>query len=235
MTAQEVKEELQKSASAEDALFLQGFFKTGEGHYGAGDVFIGVRMGPNRAAAKKFKDLPLAEVQKLLDSKVHEHRMVGLLILTMKYPMAEAVDKQHIYEFYLKNIYKGRVNNWDLIDVTCPRLIGQHLVGKSHDVLYVLAKSEDLWQRRVAIVSTFTFIAKGEPATSIDLAKILLHDEHDLIQKAVGWMLREIGKRCDRAILLKFLDEHSHEMPRTMLRYSIEHLPPDQRSHYMNQ
>jgi len=235
MTAEDVKAELQKSANLQDAQFLQRFFKTGEGQYGAGDVFIGVRMGPNRAAAKKFRNLPLNEIQKLLDSKVHEHRMTGLIILTLQYPKADEADKQKIYDFYLSNVYKGRVNNWDLIDVTSPRVIGEHLVGKAHNILVELARSDDLWQRRVGIISSFTFVARGDPGTSLELAEILLHDEHDLIQKAVGWMLREIGKRCDRAILLDFLDKHSHEMPRTMLRYSIEHLPPEQRAHYMSQ
>lgn len=235
MTAKQLKDRLQTNANVEDALFLQRFFKTGEGQYGAGDVFIGVRMGPIREAAKANKNLPLTEVQKLLDSKVHEHRMAGLIILTLQYPKADDHAKQNIYDFYLKNVYKGRVNNWDLIDVTCPRVVGAHLVGKPHDVLYELARSKDLWQKRVGIISTFTFISKGDPATSLNLAEILLHDEHDLIQKAVGWMLREVGKRCDRAILLDFLDQHSHEMPRTMLRYSIEHLPPKQRAHYMRQ
>lgn len=235
MIAQDVQDQLEKSASATDAMFLQRFFKTAPGEYGAGDVFIGVRMGPVRAAAKHFKDLPLVEIQKLLDSQVHEYRMTGLIILTLRYPKASEPDKQEIYDFYLKNVYKGRVNNWDLIDVTSPRVIGAHLVNRPHDILFALARSDDLWQKRVAIISSSALINVGQPATTLELAENLLKDEHDLIQKAVGWMLREVGKRCDRAILLDFLDSHSHEMPRTMLRYSIEHLPPEQRAHYMRQ
>ncbi len=235
MTAKQLKDRLQADANAEDALFLQRFFKTAEGQYGAGDVFIGVRMGPVRQAAKDFKGLPLDEIQKLLDSEVHEHRMAGLIILTLQYPKADAPSKQKIYDFYLGNVYKGRVNNWDLIDVTSPRVVGAHLIGKPPAILFELATSENLWQRRVAIISSSAFINKGEPSVTLELSEILLHDQHDLIQKAVGWMLREVGKRCDRAILIGFLDKHSHEMPRTMLRYSIEHLPADQRTHYLSQ
>lgn len=235
MTAQQLKDQLQSDANVEDAVFLQRFFKTADGEYGAGDVFIGVRMGPVRQAAKNFKDLPLNEIQKLLDSEVHEHRMAGLIILTLQYPKADIAGKQQIYDFYLNNVYKGRVNNWDLIDVTSPRVIGAHLIGKSPNILFELARSKDLWQRRVAIISSSAMINKGEPSATLELSEILLHDQHDLIQKAVGWMLREVGKRCDRAILIDYLDKHSHEMPRTMLRYSIEHLPPAQRAHYMSQ
>ena len=233
MTYRGVISELASYSNRADAQFLQRFFKTGPGQYGEGDVFIGARMGPIRAVAKKYKGLSLAEIQKLLDTKVHEHRMCGLVMLTLKYPKANVSERQNIYDFYLKNLYKGRINNWDLIDVTCPRVVGQHLLDKPKDILYDLARTEDLWQKRVAIISTATFINNGDSAVTLDLSKILLSDPHDLIQKAVGWMLREVGKRCDRQILLNFLDDHAHEMPRTMLRYSIEHLPTAQRKHYM--
>jgi 3-methyladenine DNA glycosylase AlkD len=235
MTAQEVKGELHKFANGEDALFLQGFFKTGEGQYGDGDVFIGVRMGPVRSTAKQFSTLPLREIQKLLDSEVHEHRMTGLIILTLQYPKADETGQQKIYDFYLANVYKGHVNNWDLIDVTCTRVVGEHLINRPRDILFEMARNKDVWQKRVAIISSGAFIVRGEPGTTLELAEILLNDEHDLIQKAVGWMLREVGKRCDRAVLVEFLDQHSHEMPRTMLRYSIEHLPAGQRAHYLKQ
>lgn len=234
MIYEDVITELAKSANPSDAQFLQRFFKTGPGQYGEGDIFIGVRMSPVRQVAKKYKDLNLSEVQKLLNSKVHEHRMCGLIILTLKYPKVSEVSKQEIYGFYLKNLYKGRINNWDLIDVTSPRIVGTHLLNKPKQILYDLARSDDLWQKRVSIISTATFINNGEPAATLDLAKVLLHDRHDLMHKAVGWMLREVGKRCDRQLLLNFLDGHAHEMPRTMLRYSIEHLPAEQRLHYMS-
>ena len=227
MTATELITALQERASAADAVFLQRFFKTGEGQYGAGDVFIGVRVPKTRLVAKQFKDLSPTEIQKLLDSKVHEHRLAALIILTLQYPMASAAQKQAIYKLYLKNVYHGRINNWDLVDISAPQIVGEHLQNRPRDILFDLAKSDDLWRRRVAILSSFAFIKTGEPDTCLKLAEILLHDNHDLIQKAVGWMLREIGKRNGRQILLNFLNRHAHEMPRTMLRYSIEHLSPE--------
>jgi len=233
MTAENVQATLQKHASAQDAEFLQRFFKTGEGQYGAGDVFIGVRMPQTRQVAREFKNLPLREVQKLLGSRVHEHRMAALIILTLQYPQADKPDKQKIYEFYLDNLRRDRINNWDLVDVSAPHVIGAYLMGRSHNPLFELAASQDLWQRRAAIISTFAFIAQGDAATTLQLAEILLNDPRDLIHKAVGWALREVGKRCNRQLLLDFLDKHAGEMPRTMLRYSLEHLPPEQRRQYM--
>jgi len=233
MKAEEVKKGLQKYASTSDAEFLQRFFKTGEGQYGAGDIFIGVRVPATRKVCREFKDLPLNEVQKLLDSKVHEHRLAGLIILTYQYPKADEWQKHKIYDFYLKNVYRGRINNWDLVDVTCRDIIGAYLYDKPRDVLYELARSDDIWKKRVAIISTFYFIAKGEANDSIRISKILLHDKHDLIHKAVGWALREVGKRVDEKLLTDFLDKNAHAMPRTMLRYSIEKLSPEQKLHYM--
>ena len=231
MTAQDLIIDLSKYSNKEDAEFLQRFFKTGKGQYGEGDIFIGVRMPACRIVAKQYIDLPLRELQKILDSKVHEQRMAALIILTLKYP--KATNKQEIYDFYLSNVYKGNINNWDLIDVTTPHIIGVYLFDKPRDILYDLARSQDIWQKRVSVLATFQFIKDGDASTSLELAEILLHDNHDLIQKAVGWMLREIGKRCDRAVLLNFLNQHAHEMPRTMLRYSIEHLPLEQKAFYM--
>lgn len=231
MTAQDLIRDLEKYSNTKDAEFLQRFFKTGKGQYGEGDIFIGVRMPACRIVAKKYMDLSLNELQKILDTKVHEQRMAALIILTLKYP--KATNKHEIYDFYLSNVYKGNINNWDLIDVTTPHIIGVYLFDKPRDILYDLARSQDIWQKRVSVLATFQFIKDGDASTSLELAEILLHDNHDLIQKAVGWMLREIGKRCDRAILLNFLNQHAHEMPRTMLRYSIEHLPQEQKVFYM--
>lgn len=231
MTAQDLIRDLEKYSNTNDAEFLQRFFKTGKGQYGEGDIFIGVRMPACRIVAKQYIDLPLRELQKILDTKVHEQRMAALIILTLKYP--KATNKQEIYDFYLLNVYKGNINNWDLIDVTTPHIIGVYLLNKPRDILYDLARSQDIWQKRVSVLATFQFIKNGDADISLELAEILLHDNHDLIQKAVGWMLREIGKRCDRAILLNFLNQHAHEMPRTMLRYSIEHLPQEQKAIYM--
>lgn len=233
MTARQAMADLRRQANAGDAAFLQRFFKSGPGQYGAGDVFIGVRVPQTRAVAKVYQGLPLAEVQQLLDSEVHEDRLLGLIVLTLRYTKADAAGQTTIYDLYLKNVYAGRVNNWDLVDVTAPRIVGQQLLGRSHDLLFQLAASDNVWQKRVAVLSSFTFIAAGDANTSLRLAERLLHDPHDLVQKAVGWMLREIGKRCDRWLLLCFLDEYAHDMPRTTLRYSTEHLSPVERRHYL--
>jgi 3-methyladenine DNA glycosylase AlkD len=226
---------MEQHASAADAVFLQRFFKTGEGQYGAGDVFVGVRVPKIRLVVKQFRDLPATEIQKLLNSKVHEHRLAALIILTQQYPKASTTQKQAIYELYLKNVYLGRINSWDLVDISAPQIVGEYLQNRPRDILFELAKSDTLWQRRVAILSSFAFIKAGEPEICLELAELLLHDNHDLIQKAVGWMLREIGKRNSRQILLNFLNRHAQEMPRTMLRYSIEHLSPALRVKYMQQ
>jgi 3-methyladenine DNA glycosylase AlkD len=234
MNAADVKAALQKYANTDDAVFLQRFFKTGPGQYGEGDVFIGVRVPATRQVCRQFKDLPLAEVQKLLNSPVHEHRLAAVILLANKYPRANAAEQQAIYDLYLKNVYAGRVNNWDIVDISCAELIGAHVADGSHAVLYKLARSNDVWQKRVAIISTFYFLRHGDASTSLDMADILLHDPHDLIQKAVGWTLREAGKRTEQKILTDFLDKHAHDMPRTALRYAIEHLSTEQKRHYMH-
>lgn len=225
---------LDKCASIEDAVFLQRFFKTGKGQYGEGDVFIGVRMPVIRQICKQFKDLPLAELTKLVDSPVHEHRMAALIITANQFKRADEAGRQALYDFYLAALRRGKVNNWDLIDVTCEHVMGAYLYGKDTKILYKLAKSKSLWERRAAIMASFAFIKKGDPEDTLALAEVLLYDREDLIQKAVGWMLREVGKRVDRQSLLQFLDSYAATMPRTMLRYSIEHLPPDQRQYYMS-
>jgi 3-methyladenine DNA glycosylase AlkD len=211
----------------------QRFFKTGKGQYGEGDVFAGIRVPDIRSVAKRYKLLPLPEVQKIIDSKVHEYRMTGLLILTYRYPKANDEEQKVIYDFYIKNLYKGNINNWDLVDVTTPNIVGEYLRDKPREILYELAKSDDLWQRRVSMLATFAFIKRGDARTSLEIAELLLHDSHDLIHKAVGWMLREVGKRVDQQILTDFLDLHSSEMPRTMLRYAIEKLSSDQKQYYL--
>jgi 3-methyladenine DNA glycosylase AlkD len=233
MTAQDVTAALQIHASVRDAEFLQRFFKTGAGEYGEGDIFIGVRVPPIRIICKRFTELSLEETQKLLDSSVHEHRLAALIILTIQYPKATEPDRQKIYDFYLKNTYAGRINNWDLVDVSADLIIGEHLLNRPRTILFELASSENMWQKRVAILSSFRFIKAGDPTTTLELAKVLLQDPHDLIQKAVGWMLREVGKRGDQAMLTGFLDQHAAVMPRTMLRYSLERLPPQLRNNYM--
>lgn len=233
MTANDVKTALEKHASTDDAGFLQRFFKTGKGQYGEGDVFIGVRVPATRQVCKQFQALPLPEVQKLLDSPVHEYRLAAVIILAYAYAKASEQEQQIIYDVYLKNVYAGRINNWDIVDVTAPHIVGAHLQNRSRDVLYKLARGDTIWQKRVAIISTFRFLAAGDPSTSLDMAEILLHDPHDLIQKAVGWTLREVGKRVDEQLLIAFLDQHAHDMPRTALRYAIERLSPELKAHYM--
>ena len=232
MRAEDVKAALQAHASDADAVNLQRFFKTGSGEYGEGDMFLGVRMPMIRKVCKEFRELPLAEIQKLTESPFHEHRMAGLIILTLQYPRASTRAKNDIFELYMRELTRRNINNWDLVDVTCRHIVGEHVRG-DRVVLYKLAKSDNLWERRVGIISTFAYIARGDAATSLELAELLLHDQEDLMHKAVGWTLREVGKRCDEQLLRNFLNRHAHHMPRTALRYAIEHLPPADRQHYM--
>lgn len=234
MTAEELKTALGKHAKTEDAAFLGRFFKTGEGEYGAGDVFIGVRVPDTRKVCRDFIALPLAEVGKLLKSPVHEHRLAAVILLSDQFKKADATGQKAVFDAYLSAVYKGYVNNWDIVDSSAEFIVGEYLQDKPRGLLFELAASSDLWQRRVAVLSSFAFIKKGDASTTLKLAGLLLHDEHDLIQKAVGWMLREIGKRCDEALLLKFLDAHAAEMPRTMLRYAVERLHPAQKKNYMD-
>jgi 3-methyladenine DNA glycosylase AlkD len=233
MTAADVIAGLTAHSNPQDVIFLQRFFKTGEGQYGAGDVFVGVRVPQTREVCKKYKDLPLAEVQKLFDSDVHEHRLAAGIILTYQYP--KSADKKAIYDLYLHNVLAGRVNNWDIVDLTCRDTVGRYLweTQAPRDVLFKLARSDNLWQKRVGIISTFYFIGKGDPSTSLEIADVLVNDKHDLIQKAVGWTLREVGKRVDTKLLTGFLDRHAATMPRTALRYALEHLSPQTRLLYM--
>lgn len=218
----------------DDAVFLQRFFKTGSGQYGEGDIFIGVRMPKIRQVCRQFSSLSIIEINKLLASKIHEVRMAGLIIMSMQMTSkaTSVAYKKTVFNNYLK--HSDKVNNWDLVDVSCRAVLGSYLYDKPRDILYKLARSNNLWERRMAIVSTWYFISKGDFADTLKIAKILQSDSHDLIHKAIGWMLREVGKK-DRSTLLKFLDENAAKMPRTALRYAIEHLSHEQRLHYMAQ
>lgn len=231
MSVVSIKKELRAVASPTKAQILSRFFKTGKGEYGEGDKFLGIVVPQQRLIAKKYVDLPLTEVEKLLYSKYHEERLTALLILTYKYPKTSPEERSKIYDFYIK--HSKQINNWDLVDVTAPNIVGAWLFDKDRKILFDFAKSDNLWQRRIAIISTFYFIRRGDCVDTLKLAKILLNDKHDLIHKAVGWMLREIGKNCGTKILTDFLDEHKSKMPRTMLRYAIEKLPPDWRAKYL--
>ena len=237
-TAVQVMDALAEVADADDAVFLQRFFKTGSGQYGEGDVFIGVRVPATRAVAKRFADLPLDEIGVLLDSDVHEYRLAGLVILNRLFERASGPktrdDEQRarLADFYLAAVRRGRVNNWDLVDGSAEFVLGEYLVDRPRDLLFELAASDVLWERRVAVLSSFAFIKREDASTTLLLAERLLDDREDLMQKAVGWMLREIGKRVDPALLLRFLDAHAPAMPRTMLSYATEHLTPEQRAAY---
>jgi 3-methyladenine DNA glycosylase AlkD len=235
MTLLEFKKEYEHLANSEQAKILSGFFKTGKGQYGEGDVFLGIKVPIQRAAIKKYFNLDLADLQKLLDSPVHEHRLSALLILVKRFELAVKAGDERLqekaYEFYLKN--SKNINNWDLVDLSAPNIVGAYLASKDRKVLYRLIKSENLWERRIAVLATFTFIRKMDFADILKIAAFLLKDKHDLMHKAVGWMLREAGKR-DESVLCGFLDKYAPKMPRTMLRYAIERLSEKDRKYYMN-
>ena len=236
MLASSAINELKKRSNKSQAVLAQRFFKTAKGEYGYGDVFIGVRVPVIRQIARKYQLLSLSEIEKLTSSKLHEVRLCGLVIITMQYKRAkgEAAQKR-LFDFYLKQIKKGRVNNWDLVDVTAP-IMGGYLIPRSDSMqlLKKLARSKDLWQRRSAILFTFAYIRKRELKPTITIVKMLINDKHDLIQKASGWALREVGKK-NVSLLRNFLKENSPKMGRTSLRYAIEKLPKRERSYWLDQ
>ncbi len=231
MTAKDIADELNALENPADAAFLQRFFKTGKGQYGEGDVFIGLRVPQTRVIAKKYRDLPLLEIEKLLDSPIHEHRLCAVIIMTERAKRAkDDSEKEDLYQLYLRR--SDRINNWDIIDISCGHVVGGYLLDKPRDQLYKLVKSKVMWERRIAIISTSRFIADGQVDDTFELAEKLLRDDQDLIHKATGWMLREAGKR-DELRLKDFLDQYAAVMPRTMLRYSLEKLHPADKAHYM--
>jgi 3-methyladenine DNA glycosylase AlkD len=225
-----VKADLESVSDPVYADRLQGFFKTGDGEYGEGDLFIGVRVPDQRRVAKKYKELSLPDSRLLLHSKVHEHRLTALFILVEQFNKGDDKTRKRIVDLYLENI--AYVNNWDLVDSSAPKILGEWLVDRPRDLLYDMADSEVLWERRISIVSTFAFIARGELDDALALAESLIDDEHDLIHKASGWVLREVGKK-DVNVLEEFLMRHSRRMPRTMLRYAVEKLSPSRKKFYM--
>jgi 3-methyladenine DNA glycosylase AlkD len=227
---EQVKAELEKLSDPEHAIKLQGFFKTGKGEYGEGDVFLGVRVPDQRRIAKKYRNIPLTDVLELLRSEIHEHRLTALFILTEQFNKGDEEARQRIVDLYLCNT--DYVNNWDLVDSSAHKVLGVWLVDKPRGVLYDLARSESLWERRISIISTFAFIRRGDLVDALALAGVLVDDGHDLIHKASGWVLREVGKK-DQSVLEEFLLEHFETMPRTMLRYAIERLPEERRRFYM--
>lgn len=226
----ELKKELKKLSDPKQAKILQGFFKTGEGEYGEGDIFLGIKVPFQRDVAKRYQKLDLSDLQKLLNSKIHEHRMVALIILVSQYIKGDEQKKKRIYEFYLNNT--RNINNWDLVDISAPKIVGDYLLDRSKDILYRFAKSKNMWERRIVIISTAAFITKDRFSDVLKISKILISDEHDLIHKAVGWMLREVGKK-DRKVEERFLNKYYQKMPRVMLRYAIEKFSKEKRSFYM--
>ncbi len=229
-TAVAITRALKKYANQKRAQSSLRFFKTGKGQYGEGDTFIGVTVPQQRVIARQFHDLPLKGIAQLLTSPIHEHRSTGLFILINQFSYGTAVERRAIYRLYIQ--YRNRVNNWDLVDSSASQVVGAFLLDKKRISLYKLAKSKNVWDRRIAIVASHAFIKKGEYTDTLHIAGLLLKDTHDLIHKATGWMLREVGKQ-DQKVLEKFLDLNAKAMPRTMLRYAIERLPQHKRKHYV--
>ncbi len=226
----DIEKALRKLANPQKAKILGRFFKTGKDEYGEGDIFLGITVPQQRQITKQFSDLTLPEITTLLKSKIHEYRLTALLILVSQFKKADEAEKKQIYDLYLKNT--RNINNWDLVDLTAPTIVGKYLINKDQSILYRMAKSNLLWDRRIAVLATFEFIKNNRYSESLRLAKMLIDDKHDLIHKAVGWMLREIGKR-DLKTEEKFLGENYQKMPRTMLRYAIEKFPPEKRKYYL--
>jgi 3-methyladenine DNA glycosylase AlkD len=230
MRAGEIQQRLRGLAKARAAAFLQSFFKTGPGEYGEGDRFRGIRVPVLRKLAKEYQGLTLTECQKLLRSSYHEDRLLALLILVRAYEKDDDAVKRKVYHLYLKNV--RFINNWDLVDSSAPQIVGAFLWDKDRAALYRLARSSNLWQRRMAIMATFDFIKRGDFSDTLKIAEMLLQDREDLIHKAVGWMLREVGKR-DCPAEERFLNKHCNRMPRVMLRYAIEKFPEPKRRQYL--
>ncbi len=224
--------ELKNIADPEKAKNLRWFFKTGKGEYGEGDQFLGITVPKLREISKKYQGLDLNDLQKLLDSKIHEHRLSALMILRFKYENKhiDEKSKKEIVRFYLLNTKK--INNWDLVDLSCHHILGDWFLDKDRSILYKLARSNNLWEKRIAIISTFNFIGLNQFDDSLKICAVLMNDKHDLIHKAVGWALREIGKR-NKKVEVEFLEKHYKTMPRTMLRYAIEKFSEKERKFYM--
>jgi 3-methyladenine DNA glycosylase AlkD len=227
-----LKSDLQALADPEKAAILSRFFKTGKGQYGEGDVFLGIVVPKQRIVAKKYAGLSFNDIRKLLSSKIHEYRLVALLILVNKYKKADVKEKERreIAGFYLK--HARHINNWDLVDLSAPNILGDYLLDRDRSVLYRLACSINLWERRISVMSTLTFIRRRDFGDILRIAEILLEDDQDLIHKAAGWMLREVGKR-DLKAEEEFLRKHYRRMPRTMLRYAIERFEEKKRRFYL--
>lgn len=227
----QLEKELRKLADKERACHSQRYFKTGPGEYGEGDIFIGIRVPELRKLARQYRELQRADISALLKSRIHEKRLLALLILVNQFEKGDDQLRENIYNFYLQNT--RYINNWDLVDSSAHKIVGVWLFKRDKSILKKLAKSASLWERRIAILSCFYFIDQGQYSMAMQIARQLLKDDEDLIHKAVGWMLREIGKR-DRTVEEAFLHQHYKSMPRTMLRYAIERFPEKKRKAYLN-
>ncbi|KAA6330392.1 hypothetical protein EZS27_020888 [termite gut metagenome] len=227
----EIRQELEKHIDPIKREYLPKFFKTGKGQYGEGDLFLGVVVPNTRFVAKQYKNEPFEILAELLQSEWHECRLCALLMMVERFNKSDEKGRNVIYDFYLSQT--TRINNWDLVDLSAPNIVGTYLLDKPRDDLYHLAESFLLWEQRIAVVSTAMLIKNNDFIDIIRLSELLLHHQHDLIQKAIGWMLREMGKK-DKDLLIQFLDKHAKIMPRTMLRYSIEKFDEEEKQYYMN-
>ncbi|MEK7180439.1 MAG: DNA alkylation repair protein [Patescibacteria group bacterium] len=227
----ELKKELHQLKNPQKAKILRGFFKTGKGEYGEGDIFLGITVPQSRKIAQKYKNLSFPDIKKLLASKIHEERLIALLILVHNFTQGSQIERKKIYNFYLAST--KRINNWDLVDLSAEKIVGAYIFDKPKNILKKLARSKNIWERRIAIVSTFYFIKHNRFGNTLSIARILLGDTHDLIHKATGWMLREVGKRS-LATLEKFLNKYASTMPSTALRYAIERFSETKRNRYLS-
>lgn len=226
-----IRADMRKASHPEKAQFLQRFFKTGKGEYGEGDVFLGLTVPQSRIIAQKYKNITLVDIEKLLASKIHEERLIAIFILVAQFKKGDAKTRRQIFDFYVN--HTKFINNWDLVDSSAGYIVGTYLLDRPTGILKKLARSEHLWERRIAIIATLAFITQGRYQETFSIAEMLLHDKHDLIHKAVGWMLREVGKRVSRQTEEEFLKKYYQTMPRTMLRYAIEHFPEPRRKKYL--
>jgi 3-methyladenine DNA glycosylase AlkD len=231
MSSKQMINDILQLGNADIAEHSKRFFKTGPGEYGEGDKFVGIRVPPLRKIAKKYKFLPLVEVSHVIQSEYHEIRLAAVMLLVYRIERADNLVLEEVVDFYLKHL--EYVNNWDLVDSSCHQILGRYLTEKEKDLLFHFAHSSNIWERRIAMITCYYFIKRNSYSTALEIATLLLHDSHDLIHKAVGWMLREIGK-LDLDIELEFLDKHFRDMPRTMLRYAIEKFEEPLRLKYLH-
>lgn len=229
MSVVDLKRTVRKQSNPEKGKFLQRFFKTGKGEYAEGDIFAGITVPVSRKISRQFKNLSLNDLSKVIKSKIHEERLIALFILVGRMQKANEKEREKIYKFYLKNL--KYINNWDLVDLSADKIIGEYLFDKKRELLFKLVKG-NLWERRIAVLSSFNFIKKNDYSTTLKICKLLLTDKEDLIHKATGWMLREIGKR-DLKTEEDFLKLYYKKMPRTMLRYAVEKFPERKRKSYL--